>query len=68
MNTIPALSDVDVRILALAAEGHTDREISRALDLKFYKTQQLFRAIRIRLGAANRANAVLIALQRGIIQ
>ncbi len=56
-----------VEILALVAEGATDKEIAVGLGLSVASVSQYMKKIRERLGAYSRAHAVALALRQGIL-
>ena len=61
------LSDDDVRILRLLAEGATTAQISAAMFCSEPTSKRRLRAIFERLGAPNRTQAVVEAMRRGLI-
>ncbi|MCR4406666.1 MAG: response regulator transcription factor [Anaerolineae bacterium] len=62
------LSDRELDVLALLVEGLSDREIGERLFLAESTVKKHVSNIRDKLGAANRTQAVSIALQKGLIQ
>jgi DNA-binding NarL/FixJ family response regulator len=62
-----ALSDRQLEVLALLAEGATDNEIAIQLHLSVPTVCEYVRAIRTRLNARSRAHAVALALRQGIL-
>lgn len=64
---IPALSKQELRILALVARGRTNKAIAETVFLSPYTVKDHVRAILKKLGAKNRAEAVLVAAKRGLI-
>ena len=54
-------------MLALLAGGHTDGQIAALLELSPATVQTHVRNAKSKLGARTRAQAVAIALQRGLI-
>lgn len=62
------LSDRELDVLALLVEGLSDREIGDRLFLAESTVKKHVSNIRDKLGAANRTQAVSIALQKGLIQ
>lgn len=63
-----ALTDREVSILALAAEGRTNRAIARSIYISEDMAKNHMVRIRRKLGARDRAHAVSIAYQRGILR
>ena len=63
-----ALSPVEVRVLSLIAEGHTNKEIATSLSVTEDAVKGQVRNILSKLGANDRTQAVTIALKRGIIE
>lgn len=61
------LTERQVAILELVALGRTDREIALLLGTSVYGVKESLRAAYRKLGARDRANAVSIALSRGLI-
>lgn len=57
-----ALSDRERQIARLAAEGLTDKEIARRLDVSITTVRTYWVRMRRKLGAANRAQAIVRAL------
>lgn len=64
MRTVSALG---VRILYLIAQGNTDQEIADLLGLRVASVRSHVKEVLRRLQAPNRARAVVIALQLGLI-
>jgi DNA-binding NarL/FixJ family response regulator len=62
------LTDRDLRILAAYAEGQTDRQIAKALGVSQTTVGTSGYRLRLRLGARDRANAVGIAYETGILK
>ena len=54
-------------VLALLASGATDREIAQLLELSPATVQTHVRNVKAKLGARTRAQAVALALDRGVI-
>jgi two-component system response regulator DesR len=65
--TAPKLTDQQQAVLALIAEGATNREIAAALGISHYTVKEYAGAIFRRLGARNRAEAVRRAQRWGVI-
>ena len=61
------LSPAQLRVLRLAAQGCTDREIGRRLGISRYTVAHHLERARARLGACNRAQLTGEALRRGLI-
>lgn len=61
------LRQLDVALLALAAEGMNDKEIARRIELPSPEIHQRWRIVRSILGAKDRAHAVAIALALHLI-
>jgi DNA-binding CsgD family transcriptional regulator len=57
-----------LNLLRLAANGHSTPEIAEALFLSPHTVNDYWREIYRRLGAKDRANAVAIALVRGLVR
>lgn len=63
-----ALSLREAEVLALVAKGHGNREIARSLRLSEATVKTHLIHIYAKLGAADRAHAVTLAIQKGIIE
>lgn len=63
----PSLSRRQVQVLALVAEGATDREIALRLHLTRKTVSHYVAHSRIRLGAVSRAQAVALAMRHGLL-
>ena len=63
-----ALSPVEVRVLRLIAEGHSNKEIAAHLSATEEGIRSHVRSILSKLDANDRTHAVVIALKRGIIE
>ena len=61
------LSERQVQVLALVAEGATDREVARQLKISAKTVSNYMASIRARLDAYSRAHAVALALQQGLL-
>ena len=61
------LSDRQLEVLALVAEGATDNEIALRLHLSVLTVAQYVREIRARFDARSRAHAVALALREGLL-
>ena len=64
---VKALSDRQVQVLTLVAEGATDREIARQLSLSTKTITHYVKNIRDRLGARSGAHAVALALRQDLL-
>lgn len=63
----PHLSPVERRVLSLASEGHANKQIAASLGLSPLTVKNHVARIRQRLGAADKAQAVAIALRGGLL-
>lgn len=61
------LSPAELRVLRLLAYGLTNKEIAREIGRSYETVRNQIMAIGRKLGTTNRTQAVIIALQRGII-
>ena len=61
------LSKREREVLALVAEGRTDREIALRLSLSVETVSWYVKAVRARLGARSRAHAVALAMRVGVL-
>lgn len=61
------LSPRQLQTLALIAEGCTDRDIAQRLHVALPTTRQHVQDIRAKLDARNRAHAVAIGYQTGVL-
>lgn len=57
-----------IKLLRLAANGHSTPEIAESLFLSQHTVNDYWREIYRRLGAKNRENAVAMALVRGLVR
>lgn len=64
----PALTDREVRVLALAAQGRPNKQIAGLLGVSVRTIEALFSSAFNKLGVANRAEAVAQASVRGLLQ
>lgn len=62
------LTDRNLQILALVADGYTDREIGRELHVTCDTVKAHLRRVYALLGATGRAHAVAIVLRKGLIR
>lgn len=58
----------EVELLRLAANGNTNETIARHLGITSTTVNGTLRRVYMKLGAADRANAVAIALVRGVLK
>ena len=63
-----ALSPLEVRVLRLIANGHTNREIAAKLSVTEEAVKSQVRSILSKLGTDDRTHAAVIGLKRGIIE
>jgi DNA-binding NarL/FixJ family response regulator len=63
-----ALSPLEVRVLRLIADGHTNREIAAKLSVTEEAVKSQVRSILSKLGTNDRTHAAVIGLKRGIIE
>ena len=61
------LTDREIEILQLIANGLGNREISRSLWISDETVKSHVSRLLVKLGATTRANAVAIAVRRGLI-
>ena len=64
---IPELTERQLEILAVAVKGYTNREIGDLLGLKPQSVKEHLSNVYAKLGAANRSEAVRIAVERHIV-
>ena len=62
-----ALSPREAEVLALLAEGAPNKVIARRLDISVHTAKFHVAAILIKLGAANRTDAIAIAMRQGLV-
>ncbi|PBC10484.1 helix-turn-helix transcriptional regulator [Mesorhizobium sp. WSM3859] len=62
----PALSPREAEVLALLAEGAPNKVIARRLNISVHTAKFHVAAILIKLGAANRTDAIAIAMRQGL--
>ncbi|WP_217575456.1 response regulator transcription factor [Mesorhizobium sp. GbtcB19] len=65
--TRPALSPREAEVLALLAEGAPNKVIARRLNISVHTAKFHVAAILIKLGAANRTDAIAIAMRQGLV-
>jgi DNA-binding NarL/FixJ family response regulator len=65
--TAAQLSEPQIAIMRMLADGSATRDIGEALGLSEHRVKQQIRAILDQLGAHDRAHAVAIALRTGLI-
>ncbi len=63
-----ALSPLEVRVLRLIANGHTNKEIAAKLSVTEEAIKSQVRSILSKLGADDRTHAAVIGLKRGVIE
>ena len=63
-----ALSPLEVRVLRLIANGHTNKEVAAKLSMTEEAIKSQVRSILSKLGTDDRTHAVVIGLKRGIIE
>ncbi|RWC40007.1 helix-turn-helix transcriptional regulator [Mesorhizobium sp.] len=63
----PALSPRESEVLALLAEGAPNKVIARRLNFSVHTAKFHVAAILIKLGAANRTDAIAIAMRQGLV-
>jgi DNA-binding NarL/FixJ family response regulator len=61
------LSDREIEVLQLAADGFTNREIGHILFVSEQTVKSHIRALLAKLPARNRAHAVAVAFRRGLV-
>ena len=67
MSGDPLLSDRELEVLRLVAEGRTDAEIARALVLSSHTVHRHVANIRTRLDVPSRAAAAAWAVENGLL-
>ncbi|TIV55167.1 MAG: response regulator transcription factor, partial [Mesorhizobium sp.] len=65
--TRAALSPREAEVLALLAEGAPNKVIARRLNISVHTAKFHVAAILIKLGAANRTDAIAIAMRQGLV-
>jgi DNA-binding CsgD family transcriptional regulator len=63
----PSLSPRETEVLALLAEGAPNKVIARRLSISVHTAKFHVAAILIKLGAANRTDAIAIAMRQGLV-
>lgn len=63
----PTLSPRESEVLALLAEGAPNKVIARRLDISVHTAKFHVAAILTKLGAANRTDAIAIAMRQGLV-
>jgi DNA-binding CsgD family transcriptional regulator len=63
----PTLSPREAEVLALLAEGAPNKVIARRLNISVHTAKFQVAAILIKLGAANRTDAIAIAMRQGLV-
>lgn len=66
-SAMPFLTVVEMQLLTLAAEGNVDKEIGLIMNIPYKRVHEMWRGIRRKLGAKDRANAASIAVAIGLI-
>jgi DNA-binding CsgD family transcriptional regulator len=66
-HNITTLSERQMQVLALVAEGRTDNEIAIQLGLSAKTISSYVQHIRNRFGAQSRAQAVALAIRQGLL-
>jgi DNA-binding CsgD family transcriptional regulator len=66
-HSITSLSERELEILTLVAEGRTDNEIAIRLYMSAKSVSWYVKEIRARFGARSRAHAVALAMRQGIL-
>lgn len=61
------LSPREAEVLALLAEGAPNKVIARQLDISIHTAKFHVAAILVKLGAANRTDAIAIAMRQGLV-
>lgn len=64
---VPRLTPRERECLILGAKGLSSKDISRCMSITVRTVQMHFDSVRLKLGAANRQEAVALAIKRGII-
>jgi two-component system NarL family response regulator len=64
----PSLTSREIGVLELVARGMTNREIGTALSVGEETVKAHLKHVFVKLGASDRTEAALIAVQRGLIQ
>ncbi|UVK41142.1 helix-turn-helix transcriptional regulator [Mesorhizobium sp. AR10] len=67
VSTRPSLSPRESEVLALLAEGAPNKVIARRLNISVHTAKFHVAAILIKLGAANRTDAIAIAMRQGLV-
>lgn len=67
MKPAQKLTDRQLQILALVADGHTDQQIARKLGVEYDTVKKHLHLAYGYLGATGRAHAVAILLRKGLI-
>lgn len=66
--TLDDLSQREVEVLRLIAEGKSNREIAEALSISLNTVATHVRNILTKIGAANRAEAAAYAVRHGVLE
>ncbi|MEU4805771.1 helix-turn-helix transcriptional regulator [Actinosynnema sp. NPDC023587] len=67
MAATPDLSDRDIRVLALVADGHSNAEIAAETGWSEHTVRNTLHDLMTRLGVRNRAHAAAYAVRNGFI-
>ncbi len=62
-----ALTERELTVLRLVAEGHTNREVGERLNLSQHTVANHLRSILLKTGCANRTEAAMYAQRRGLL-
>lgn len=62
------LTKREIEVLALVAQGYTEKGVATALGISGETVNNHLRSIYLRLGAVNRAHAVAIGVSRGLVE
>ena len=62
------LTERELQVLQTLGDGHSDKEIARALDISTYTVAAHINHIRRKLGVQNRLQAVLLAIKHGVVE
>lgn len=67
-NVTPPITRQEQRVLEYIASGYTDQAIARLLQVSVVTVRRRATSLRVKLGARNRAEAVAIAVGRGLFR
>jgi DNA-binding CsgD family transcriptional regulator len=68
MTTTPRITPSDHRLLQLASEGRTNKEIAVEFSTSEQRIKNLMTRLFVAMGARNRAHACVIAVEKGIVR